>query len=84
MARASSICVASGPAAERALLLPYRVAVRPGRRARLLAASAISGGTLRNLAVAAGVAATLGAAPAFAGCNSGSVPNTSLLSDAAC
>ena len=55
-----------------------------GRRARLLAASAISGGTLRGWAVAAGVAATLGAAPAFAGCNSGSVPDTNLLSSPAC
>ena len=83
MARATSICVASGTGDGPSLLL-HGIVIGSGRRARLLASSAINGGTLRGLAAAASVAATLGAAPAFAGCNSGNVADTNLLSSAAC
>jgi trimeric autotransporter adhesin len=40
------------------------------RRARLMGASAIAGGALRSLAVAAGMVTVFGGAPAFAGCQS--------------
>jgi YadA head domain repeat (2 copies) len=40
------------------------------RRARLMGASALAGGALRSLAVAAGMAAVFGAAPAMAQCSS--------------
>src|SRR5262249_29532111 len=42
------------------------------RRARLMGASALAGGALRGLAIAAGMATVFGAAPAFAlDCQSG-------------
>jgi hypothetical protein len=41
-----------------------------GQRARLMGASALAGGTLRGLAVAAGMVTVFGGAPAFAGCQS--------------
>src|SRR5262249_56016523 len=66
------------------LAAPPFIDVSVGRRARLRGASALAGGALRGLAAAAGMAATLGAAPAFAGCNSGNVANTSLLPTPAC
>jgi hypothetical protein len=44
-----------------------------GRRARLMGATAIAGGALRGLAVAAGMATVFGAAPAAAQCFSGTV-----------
>jgi hypothetical protein len=40
------------------------------RRARLLGASALAGGALRSLAIAAGMVTVFGAAPAFAQCRS--------------
>jgi hypothetical protein len=40
------------------------------RRARLMGASALAGGALRGLAVAAGMVTVFGGAPAFAGCQS--------------
>src|SRR5260370_40507666 len=42
-----------------------------GRRAHLLASSVLTGGTLRSLAVAAGMMTALGVSPAFAQCFSG-------------
>src|SRR5262245_44441692 len=45
--------------------------VAGSRRARLMGASAIAGGTLRGLAIAAGMVTVFGAAPAMAQCFSG-------------
>jgi len=44
------------------------------RRARLMGASALAGGALRGLAIAAGIVTAFGASPAFAQCASGSPP----------
>jgi hypothetical protein len=52
-----------------------------GRRARLLVASALAGGALRGLAIAAGMVTVFGAAPAFAACTSGATGN---ITTAAC
>lgn len=45
------------------------------RRTRLLASSMLCGGTLRGLAVAAGMMTALGVSPAFAQCFSGTTGN---------
>src|SRR5262249_59604661 len=45
--------------------------INVGRRARLLGASALAGGAIRGLAIAAGMATGVGASPALAPCFSG-------------
>jgi hypothetical protein len=49
------------------------------RRARFMGASAIAGGVLRSLAVAAGMVTVFGSSPASAQCFSGAVPPGTLL-----
>jgi hypothetical protein len=46
------------------------IGIAMSRRARLMGASAIAGGTLRGLAVAAGMVTVFGGAPALAQCAS--------------
>ena len=50
------------------------ISIPVSRRARLMGASAIAGGALRGLAVAAGMVTVFGASPALAQCFSGAVP----------
>src|SRR6266508_6791467 len=47
------------------------ISIPVSRRARLLGASALAGGALRGLAIAAGMVTALGATPALAQCFSG-------------
>src|SRR5262245_36831277 len=56
------------------------ISILPRRRARFMGASAIAGGALRGLAIAAGIVTVSGASPALAQCFSGAAGPGTLLS----
>src|SRR5437660_855838 len=71
MARIQLTGEESRSVSKQALPLPDHATSRQRPRAHLLASSILTGGTLRSLAVAAGMMTVLGVSPALAQCFSG-------------